>query len=103
MPVSSLSFVLLRPCSSNLSFPSTYAFRLFNTAVFLISLRQLYSVSFKIFPCFIVFFFSFSGFACVVVLSYPVRWHFTCLTHEFAIIFVFGLQSQSVPTELASL
>ena len=72
MPVSSLSFVLLRPCSSNLSFPSTYGFRLFNTAVFLISLRQLYSVSFKIFPCFIVFF-SHSA-VLLVLLSFRTRY-----------------------------
>ena len=61
-----------------------YAFRL----AFLISSRHLYYVPFQnMFCLYCLFSFIFSGLACVVVFSYPVRWHFTWLTLEFAIIF----------------
>lgn len=30
----------------------------------------------------------FAGLSCVVLLSYPTRWHFTCFTHSFATISV---------------
>lgn len=39
----------------------------------------------------VVFLSLFSGVACGVVFSYPVHRHSTWLTHEFAMIFVFGL------------
>ena len=45
---------------------------------------------------FIVFLLLFSGLACVVVLSYLVRWHFTCFAHYFAIVFVFVFLSPSL-------
>ena len=49
----------------------------------------------------------FSGLAGVVAFSCPVRWHLTCITHEFAIIVVvvvvvvvlFSLVSPYVTTE----
>ena len=48
-----------------------------------------HSDSFQNLFIFNVFWFLFSGLPCVVVFSYPVRRHFTCFTHEFAIIFPF--------------
>ena len=84
----SLSFVLFRPCSSYLSFLSTYAFLLLNLiAALLISCRIL--CHFRPDCCFIVSLILFSGLACDVS-SYPVRWYFTCSTHEFTSIFSFG-------------
>ena len=59
-------------------------------AALLKSLRHLHFVSVsRIYFCFVVFSFLFSGLACVVVFSYPVRRQFTCFTHEFVIIFLF--------------
>ena len=83
-----------------MSFLSTYAFRL---AAFLNCLRRLYCFISEITFGFIVFLF-FSGRACVVVSSYPVRWHFTCLALVFSFFF-FGSPSvqQPVTTESASL
>ena len=46
----------------------------------------MFHFSFFFVYCFYLFIFS--GLACVVVFSYPVRLDFTCLTHEFAIILV---------------
>ena len=47
----------------------------------------------------------FSGLACAVVSSYPVRWHLTCWTLDFFFFFFFWSSSvsQSVTTESVSL
>ena len=70
-------------------------------------LEHLFSISdFFVFGLVSSLCFYFFGLACVVVFSYPVRWHFTCLTLEFVIfILLFGLPlvSQSVTPESVSL
>ena len=55
--------------------------------------RFIFGFGFKVFL--FLYFWSFSLVLCCVI-SYPVRWHFTCLTLEFAIIFsCFGLPLSS--------
>ncbi|CAM9368921.1 unnamed protein product [Laminaria digitata] len=86
-----LFFVLLRPCSR------------FRLAPFLILLRHLHFVSFQNTFVFIVFLFLFFGLACFVVLSYPVRWQFTCFALIRLRFFLFVSVSQSVTMEFISL
>ena len=64
--------------------------RAFLLAIFLVFSRHFYYVSFQDYFRFIVFLFLFSGLACVVVFSYPVRAQIASLAHEFAFFFVFG-------------
>ena len=93
----SLSFVLLRPCSSHLSLLSAHAFLL---AAILTSLSHLNHVHSSFFTEII---FLFAGLACVVS-SYSVRSHFTCFTHEYAIIVCFrSSRLTAVTTDLVCL
>ena len=85
-----LSFVLLRPCSSYMSLIGSVCFP-YIIRVLIAPLFILLRLAYQVF-CFIsrlVLIFWFFLWCCV--LFYPVRCHFTCLTHELAVIFVFGL------------
>ena len=79
-----------------------YAFHL--AAFFWSLLRRLYSVPFLVFFLFIDFFIVIFclPYHAVVVFSYPVRGHFTCLTQDYAINFGFefplSFVSQSLTT-----
>ena len=87
MPVScspSCSFVCLY--SSYVCFLSTCAFLLLIAAFFILA---SFVLCFTSEHTYIYFVFLFSGLGCVVVFLYPVRWHLTCFTHEFAMIFLF--------------
>ena len=84
VPLVFLPRAVLAPVSS---YSSCYLARaaVFLLAAFRIFLRHLYFVSFQLSLCFVLFLLSFFCYYFLVrlvfaMLSYPVRWHFTCFT-----------------------